>query len=159
MCSFCVGQVEATGHLRVSSTAPYFVDDRLHCPEKDMKNCKPLHLHVSLVPPDEDSPRRGDQPSTGTTEVERAPSLEDAAGFTEPALCSAAQHVDAPRTTCNAGVSIAVEGTAEGDVERIQEEERPTMSDGRLASPWVLDICLVSLRFLARWLCVPCPVV
>lgn len=155
MCSFCVGQVEATGHLRVSSTAPYFVDDRLHCPEKDMKNCKPLHLHVSLVPPDEDDPRRGDQLSPGAAEVERALSLEEATGFTEPAVCLAEQHVDAPRTACNAGVSIAVEG----DVERIQEDDRAAMSDGRLASPWVLDICLVSLQFLASWLCVPCPVV
>ncbi|CAB1112806.1 unnamed protein product [Ectocarpus sp. CCAP 1310/34] len=53
---FCVGQVKTTGKLRVSSTAPYFVDDRLYCREEDMKECKPLHLCVSLVPDNLRSP-------------------------------------------------------------------------------------------------------
>ena len=47
---FCVGQVKATGELRVSSTAPYFVDDRLHCSEAGMRDSKPLDLCVSLAP-------------------------------------------------------------------------------------------------------------
>lgn len=45
--SFNVGQVKATGMLRVSSTEPYFVDDRLYSPETLMQDCKPVELHVS----------------------------------------------------------------------------------------------------------------
>lgn len=114
-----------------------------------MMNCKPLHLHVSLVPPDEKNAQQGDQPSAGTAEVENTLCQEEAASLMEPAVCSTTAHrVDAPPTTSVAGAAIAAEGKAEGDVEGVQEDGMPAMSDDRPATPWVLDICLVSLRFL-----------
>lgn len=61
---FCVGQVKDTGELRVNSTAPYFVDDRLYCPQADMQNCKTLDLFVSTVTSTQEKngnlPRDGD---------------------------------------------------------------------------------------------------
>lgn len=74
-CSFSVGQVKASGRLRVSSTAPYFVDDQLYCPEMDMENCRPLDLRVSLAPVERCDPAAwndSDQPEGGLSSAAQA---------------------------------------------------------------------------------------
>lgn len=157
---FCVGQVKATGNLRVSSTAPYFVDDRLHCPEEDMQDCKPLHLCVSLVPdelltpavelqknktefptnigrlrnpPAQSTHRVGIEPDMNTTDEEKAASREVVA------------HGDGG-SVVHGPASEAREATPAE-----QPPDRPASSDNAQPTPWVLDICLVRVSSSMVW--------
>ncbi|CAM9163847.1 unnamed protein product [Scytosiphon promiscuus] len=112
---FCVGQVKATGKLRVSSTAPYFVDDRLFCPEEDMKECKPLNLCVSLLPEDVLQPTTAAR-AVGKSRIAAGAAKGMGSGNAEDAPSSAHEILKPQSETPNT------------------VDTRPT--------PWVLDICL-----------------
>lgn len=143
--SFCVGQVKATGQLRVSSTAPYFVDDRLHCPEVGMKDSKPLHLCVSLAP------EVASQTPTNQAEAELAVKSAQSASPKIPTHPGTA-------TTNGAGARVVLgshpaegEGVPEHPARAQTGETLPATqpqgaADGSPPTPWVLDICLVSSR-------------
>lgn len=163
--SFCVGEVDTTGRLRVSSTAPYFVDDRLHCPEANMKGSKPLHLRVSLAAetgtngaPATAGSRTSEEAATtllpqrveaGSVVVNSAPS-ERLQIATSRAGGTAAQEKRGASATMN-GEGIMAEGEVTGGAKE-PTNGTPTATQphdvaeiSNEATPWVLDICLVSL--------------
>ncbi|CAM9512501.1 unnamed protein product [Hapterophycus canaliculatus] len=115
---FSVGQVKATGKLRVSSTAPYFVDDRLFCPEEGMKECKPLNLFVSLLPEDLPSPTETQAAAriSGKSRLFPSAAKDMRSGSAEHVLTST-DDIVTPRSEVFNG-----------------DDTQPT--------PWVLDICL-----------------
>lgn len=148
--SFCVGQVKATEQLRVSSTAPYFVDDRLHCPEAGMRDSKPLHLCVSLAP------KVASLTPTEQPQVELA---------VESAQSASPKKLTRSRTTMTHGAGTRVvigdhpvggERGPEHPAGAPADETVPTIQPQKAASgspptPWVLDICLVSLKEHLFW--------
>lgn len=136
--------------MRVTSTAPYFVDDRLYCPKSLMDDCKLLKLNVSLglewevdddrhddtgVPRGEggefkqvqaDGAHRGSRRQTTTGASKGGPptasSTRRNGEFTCDAL-DASQVGEDPEARASTSVSSAT-----------KDQER---------TPWVLDICLV----------------
>jgi len=126
--SFCVGQVKATGKLRVSSTAPYFVDDRLYCPERDMQECKTLDLCVSLVP---------EQAALSSMEP---PAAVEASGQSE-LLSGSPPRPPADMKPCDGS---AVDGpTSTPATTPATKQPSVSANDDVRSTPWALDICLV----------------
>ncbi|CAM9799038.1 unnamed protein product [Ectocarpus sp. 4 AP-2014] len=142
---FCVGQVKATGKLRVSSTAPYFVDDRLYCREEDMQECKPLHLCVSLVPHNLQSPA---ECVTGTelrVDSLRPKSRVGAqADASDEAKSPTVAHGNDDETEKTEGGRVAKETARSTRFTIPTAPQQSEKSQGGCSrpTPWVLDICL-----------------
>lgn len=158
---FCVGKVKATGKLRVSSTAPYFVDDRLHCPEEDMLECRPLHLCVSLVPDEvlsstiEPHGNKIELPAN-IEPLRSPPPLSMPLVGVEPDLHAADEEEEASRAVVthrngskneeseDSGNVVHVPALAARDATPAEQSfERSASSNNVQPTPWVLDICLV----------------
>lgn len=156
---FYVGQVKTTGSLRVSSTAPYFVDDRLYCPEEDMRESKPLHLCVSLVPAEGAPPSIGQQAGTGlsaNSEISAspqstAPANVEADAHEEGAKSSVGTHETGGVTEGGRKAAKGPASTREGTPASQQADTPP--GDDVQSTPWVLDICLVRISSV----CADCP--
>lgn len=150
--SFHIGQVKATGRLRVSSTAPYFVDDRLYCPEEDMRESKPLHLCVSLVPqeaPPSTRPqgRTGLSATSGVSGIPPRARLERVKADTSD---GGESRLGTPNDNECCGVAEDGGGVVQGPASkraRAQAAQRPDAPTGDdvQSTPWVLDICLVRI--------------
>lgn len=154
--SFYVGQVQATGRLRVSSTAPYFVDDRLYCREEDMQESKPLHLCVSLVPEEALStvgPQAGAGLSAnlgvsgGPRRTPRGARVKLDASE-EEAVSREGTHENCDVTeaggSANGGSAVQDSASTREGAPAAQQADAAT-GDGVQSTPWVLDICLVRI--------------
>lgn len=139
--------MQATGRVRVSSTAPYFVDDRLYCPKEDMQESKPLHLCVSLVP-EESLSSTGPQAWTGVSansgvagSPQRAPRarVKDASEEVESRVGA---HENDGGMTEDGGGAVQGPASTRERTSATQQSDAPT-GDNVQSTPWVLDICLV----------------
>lgn len=147
----------------MSSTAPYFVDDRLYCPEEDMQECKPVHLCVSLVPEEVLTPTN-DQSQKNRIELQAnvGASLRTTPQSTPLVGVKTDVHATdkegaASRAVVTHGNSgnknnpedgeSVVHGPASATQEAMPTRQIPegsaSIADDEQATPWVLDICLV----------------
>lgn len=140
----------------MSSTAPYFVDDRLYCAEEDMQNNKPLHLCVSLVPKEPKS-SMGPQAETGLSadsgdqgSPRRTPRARAKSDASEEAQSPVVTH-DKGGTSMTKDGGGAVQGPA-STLERTPAAQQPDVPTGDdvQSTPWALDICLVRVAGVCR---------
>lgn len=132
----------------MSSTAPYFVDDRLYCPEDDMQESKPLHLCVSLVPegaPSSIGPQPGTDISTNSGvsgSPQRMPRARVKTDTSEEAAASREGEHENGGNSEDGGSGIQDPASTLKRTPAAQQADAPTGDDVR-STPWVLDICLV----------------